>query len=251
MLGNIIYFSGTGNTEYIAKLVKDNFKQRDIETKRIDIIKKKNLPDDFDFLVLASPVYAERFPRFFIDHIKNKLPKGGGRKVMLLSTLGGKSSGALNELISIVTDMEYEVCSAAEILMPNNYYLAKGFKKPLRGEIELKKECAKDTIERIVIAFINNNKVINKSSALKKLISKPIHGAFTKYAFKWAKRSLTVNMDKCVMCSKCSKNCPTKNITIGSKFIFREDCISCFKCIHTCPVNAFLYKNREIDQYKL
>ena len=69
---------------------------------------------------------------------------------------------------------------------------------------------------------------------------------------KWAQKSLTVNADKCTGCGLCQKYCPVDNISIQNKnFSFGDKCISCQRCIHGCPANAFLYKGKPIDQYKL
>ncbi|MEF9951347.1 MAG: EFR1 family ferrodoxin [Clostridium sp.] len=250
MKGSIVYFSGTGNTEFVAKVFKDKFKDHEVEIKNIDIIKKKNITDDFDFVVLAAPVYVDLFPRFFINYVENKVPEGKGRKGIIISTPGGKSSVAIREARDILTAKGYNVTTEAEVLMPNNFYLSKGFKKPSVDDINLKKEASKKHIDRIISGFMNNEVTKVKCSKIRETLGRPVHNVFTKKYRDWALKTLTVDMDKCVMCSKCSKNCPTKNITVGDKFIFREDCISCLKCVHTCPVNAFLYKGHKIDQYR-
>ncbi|MEF9934071.1 MAG: EFR1 family ferrodoxin [Clostridium sp.] len=251
MKGSIVYFSGTGNTEFVARLFKDKFKENEVEIKNINIIKKKNITDDYDFLILAAPVYVDLFPRYFIDYLVNKLPEGNNRSAIIISTPGGNSSVAIREVREILQGKSYKVAIEAEVLMPNNFFLAKGFKKPTKEEVNLKKEGAKDHVDRIVNGFLNNVNTLVDCSKVREIAARPIHNIFTKKYKTWAKKNLTVDMDKCVMCSKCSKNCPTKNITVADEFIFREDCIGCLKCVHTCPVNAFLYKGHKIDQYRL
>ena len=45
---------------------------------------------------------------------------------------------------------------------------------------------------------------------------------------------------------------PVKNIEVSSdKVIFFENCSSCQRCVHKCPKNAFLHKNKIVEQYKL
>lgn len=251
MLGNIIYFSGTGNTEYVSKLFKSKFKEVGIEAKLIDVTKKRFISDQYDFLVLGSPVYAEFYPRYFINWVKDKIPLGENRRVIVFTTLGAKSSSALNELVEIMKEKEYKVDIAVEIEMPNNYYLSNIFGKPTRQIIEYKKFNAVKKVEKIVDLYMNNETLIDKSALTRRIITKPVHSLFTEYSNKWAKKNLKVDMKYCVKCGKCSKNCPTKNITIGDEFTFREDCIYCLKCVNTCPVNAFLYKNSKVEQYSL
>lgn len=251
MVGNIIYFSGTGNTEYVSKLFKKTFKEEEIETKLIDITKKRFISDFYDFLVLGSPVYAEFYPRYFINWIKNKVPVGRNRRVIIFTTIGAKSSSALNELVEIMIGKEYKVEIAVEIQMPNNYYLNNIFGRPSREEIEKRKIAANKKVNEIVNLYINGEVLIDKSALTRRIITKPVHNLFTEHSNKWAKKHLKVDMNCCLKCGKCSKNCPTQNITVGDDVEFREKCVYCLKCINTCPVNAFLYKNNKVEQYKL
>ena len=251
MLGHILYFSGTGNTEYVARLFKYYFKQQNIETKVIDITKKRFISDEYDFLTLGAPVYAEFYPRYFVNWIKDKIPIGHGRKVIIFTTLAGNSSSSLNEMVEIMKEKEYKVEIATEIKMPNNYYISNIFQMPTEEDIEDRKHNAELKVEELVNDFISGNALIDSSAFIRRTIVRPVHSMFAEYSNKWAKKNLTVDMKVCVKCNKCSKNCPTQNITVGDEFIFREDCIYCLKCVNSCPVNAFRYKNRKIEQYKL
>lgn len=251
MVGNIIYFSGTGNTEYISKLFMDEFKLNNIKTRLTDITKKRFITNNFKFLVLGAPVYADFYPRYFINWINEKIPIGEKRKVIIFTTIGAKSSSALNELVEIMKEKEYIVNIAVEFEMPNNYYLSNIFGRPRKEEIEMKKQKAKIKVNELVDIYISGNEKIDKAAFSRTMITKPVHNIFTEYSNTWAKKNLKVDMRICTRCNKCIEDCPTKNVSFTDKVEFKEECIYCLKCVNTCPVNAFLYKNNKVIQYKL
>lgn len=252
MVGNIIYFSGTGNTEYISELFMEEFKLNNIKTRLTDIAKRRFITNNFDFLVLGSPVYADFYPRYFINWINEKIPRGEGRKVIIFTTIGAKSSCALNELVEIMKDKNYKVSIAVEIEMPNNYYLSNIFGRPQLEEINTKKQKAILKVRELVNSYICNETLIDKVAFNRTIITKPVHNIFTEYSNTWAKKNLKIDMNICTRCGKCSEDCPTDNVIFSdTKIEFKEDCIYCLKCVNTCPVNAFLYKNNKVIQYKL
>lgn len=251
MEGNIIYFSGTGNTEYIARLFKSYLKDEGISAKLIDISKKRFISDEYDFLILGAPVYAEFYPRYFINWVKDKIPTGRKREVIIFTTMAAKSSSALYELIQIMEEKDYVIKIATEIQMPNNFYLSNIFGRPSLEEIAYRKEAAKYRVKSLINIYTSNKTLIDRAALTRRVLAKPVHSIFTEYSNTWAKKNLKVDMDYCVRCSKCVKNCPTKNVSLDEEIVFKEQCIYCLKCLNQCPVNAFLYKNSKVEQYIL
>ena len=52
--------------------------------------------------------------------------------------------------------------------------------------------------------------------------------------------SVTLNRDKCTVCTNCIKRCPTEAIRVrdGKARIIKERCIDCGECIRVCPHHA-------------
>lgn len=77
---------------------------------------------------------------------------------------------------------------------------------------------------------------------LKNLFSRP---ATRKYPyikrepFKGARGNISINIDECIYCGACSKQCPTNAITVNreenSWAINRYKCIMCEYCTEKCP----------------
>lgn len=250
MKAGIIYFSGTGNTEFIAYRFKREFEERKIECTLIDVRKRKKLKDDFNFFVVGGPIHAEMLPEFLINWVKDNIPFGDGRRCIVFSTQAADYAAGVTEVENILMKKGFVVTVKKCIKMPNNYYLS-FFKKTSKNEFEkLKNDGIKEVIE-IVENFLNNKKNSIKASKGRLILGKAVYKAFLLYSWGWAKRNLSIDNNTCVRCGKCVKNCPTKNISMGDSITFKKRCISCQRCINCCPVNAFLYKGKSIEQYKL
>ena len=58
----VIYFSGTGNTKFIAKNIKNKLQEYGYESDLINIEKDKINPNDYKSLIIGAPVYVDRYP---------------------------------------------------------------------------------------------------------------------------------------------------------------------------------------------
>jgi len=75
MKGCIIYFSGTGNTEYVARAIKQEFANSNILCDTYEVSKNSGFEDKYDFYVFGAPIYAEMFPPFYTEWVKKHLTK--------------------------------------------------------------------------------------------------------------------------------------------------------------------------------
>lgn len=251
MRGAILYFSGTGNTEFVAKLFKEEFKNNNIECSLVDVGKKKKIEDDeYDFFVLGSPIYAEVFPSYFTEFVDKNLSSGRGRKCIVFSTQAADKASGADILSRKLSQRGFEVVIQDFIVMPNNYYVV-AFKKNTEEEKKVLKEEAQRVVSSLVKKFLANITHIKNVSRARQGYAQAVYNMFDAYSRNWAKKRLSVNMEECVRCSKCVKNCPTKNISLGDNITFKSSCISCQKCLHCCPTNAFRYKGKSFEQYKI
>ena len=74
-----LYFSGTGNTDYVAHYLAGRLAQEalEVELQSIEHRPAADLPS-FDYLVLGFPVYACDSPDLVQDYV-SELPPGEGR----------------------------------------------------------------------------------------------------------------------------------------------------------------------------
>ena len=250
MKGCIVYFSATGNTEYFANAIKDEFAHKNISCDTYEVSKNTGFKDEYDFYVFGAPIHAEMFPVLFNEWLKKHITKGAGRKCIVFSTQASQFACGPTVFAKELKKIGFEVVIEDCILMPNNYYIVM-FKRFSEQQAREALEKAKNRTEVIVDKFLKNETLFNTAKG-RAIWAKPVFKMFDMWAKKWAKKGLAVDMDKCTRCRICQKQCPVNNIKVDKNSVaFYDKCISCQRCIHKCPTNAFLYKNKVIDQYKI
>jgi len=250
MKGCMVYFSATGNTEYVAKAIRNEFAIKNISCDLYEVSKNSGFEDKYDFYVFGSPIYAELFPTFYTEWVKKHITKGNGRKCIVYSTQANSIACGPTTFSKELKQIGFEIVIEDCITMPNNYYLVM-FEKFTDQQVNDALMKAKDRAILIVDNFMNNKTHLNNAKG-REIWGKPVFKLFMLWSRKWAKKGLVVDMSKCTRCGLCQKHCPVNNIKVNKDSIaFSDNCTSCQRCVHKCPANAFLYKNKTIDQYKL
>lgn len=250
MKGAILYFSATGNTEFIANCYKDEFIKKDIPCDMFEISKNKNFEDKYDFYVIGAPIHAELYPYFFMDYILNNLKEGHHRKCLMFSTEASAWGSGPYYLGKKLEDKGFNPVVLDCYFMPNNYYLVMGKNEDFESK-EKHMDTAKEKASKAVELFLKGESY--KASSSKRLWwGKPVSKLFLSYSKKWAQKNLSVDKNKCIKCGKCVIDCPVHNISLNKDNIeFSNKCVSCQRCLHSCPKNAFLYKGKSFEAYRL
>lgn len=235
----VLYFSATGNTEYIAQEVAGRLNDECINL--LDKVKSDThdvLHSDKPFIICA-PVYVCEMPRFMSKYLKNQ-EFTGNKDVYFIFTSGGYSgiSGQLAKSIFRKKKMNYR--GHAEFKMPNNYVVTDSYPMLSKEEIEARILKSHKKIGTVVADIQAGNKLTSKHiSLLETIITIPFNPV-------WCKLKLRskdfYSTDKCVGCGKCVNLCPLNNITLESKKpVWHDNCTHCMACIGNCPMRAIEY----------
>lgn len=248
--GSVIFFSGTGNTKYIAQLLKKRFEKENIKIDLIDIQNYNSLDKEYDFYIIGSPIHVEMSPKILTDWVKKHI-KNSNKKCIVYHTLGDdKHRESRTYIAKILKNKGLDVVINTSIQMPNNYYHVFFERESDENITNIIKKAPKE-VDKIVIDFLENNKSninYNKNTLPQKLM----YNSFLIYAKGYANRKFSLDKDKCINCKVCQNECPTNNITLDDKNIkFSNKCIGCEKCIHRCPTNAILYNKESFIPYKI
>lgn len=116
----IIYFSGTGNTEFVAQNMAKKLHQWKETVDLINIEKNTIIPTDYKYIIIGGPVYVDRYPEILIKYAKDNL-KNYKNKCMLFSTQASeKDSTAYQHFINNMPNLNITYCTY--VPMPNNVY---------------------------------------------------------------------------------------------------------------------------------
>ena len=244
----VIYYSATGNTEFIAKQLAKRIGDNSLN------LLKRIKENDYSPIVsstpyiFCSPVYVCEMPRFLADYLKN-VKLTGNDKVYFIFTSGGYTgiSGFLAEKIIKRKNMIY--MGRAEFKMPRNYPINRMY--PLLTDEENKKRI-KQSYKRIpaVAARIKRGEKLKARyiTQLEKIITLPFNPLWIKYKQTSAPFYST---DKCISCGKCVTICPLNNISLmDGRPKWWDACSHCMACISNCPVEAIEYGDITPNQKK-
>ncbi|MCR4662171.1 MAG: EFR1 family ferrodoxin [Clostridia bacterium] len=237
----IIYvFSGTDNTRKVSKLFKAEFEKNEIQTDLYDVTNDYTdipNPNDYDYVIFSYPIHAFNAPAIMQDFAK-KLPDLENKKYFIIKTSGEPlklNNSSSNVLVRILKKKCYSLVGEYHYIMPYNMVFRHTDSEALKMYETATKLIPIETKE--IISFTEH-----------KLPQLQVWGRFVSFVLRiehsFANSNglvFTVNKKKCVMCGKCAKECPVKNITIdeNGKFHFSNKCILCTKCSFNCPTDAF------------
>ncbi|MGL5067712.1 MAG: EFR1 family ferrodoxin [Sarcina sp.] len=246
----VLYFSGTGNTKYLANKFAEKMdgESHSIEEKV-----------DFEKLILGSdrvtfcyPIYGSCVPRIMTEFVmKYKKFLNNKKLVILVSQMMFSGDGA-RTFTDLLDGIKYEVIYAEHFDMPLNIpnvpviNVKNGDK--LKHKIEkvdkkLDKVC--ENIKTGVVekrGFNKFSKFIGYNSQRK---------GFEKLETK--KKEIVKVNDDCILCTKCVRVCPMNNLFVDNvKIGSKDQCTFCNRCVNVCPKKAItiLYHNKVRNQYK-
>lgn len=238
----ILYFSGTGNSEYAAKRIGRETKDEAVDL--FDKIRSRDyakLQADRPWVVVA-PTYAWRIPRIVQEWLEHT-ELAGSRDIYFVMTCGGSigNAGAYLEKLCAGKNMNYLGCMG--VTMPENYIAL--FTTPGKEEaLEIIGQ-AEGVIDQAAV-LINNNKPFPrpKLTFTDKMNSGIVNDVFYP-AFVHAKKFYVT--DACISCRKCANVCPLNNITMeNGRPVWGKSCTHCMACISRCPKEAIEYGKHSI-----
>ena len=235
----IYYFSGTGNTEVVAELFKEEFTKagRSVDLIKIEDVlnnRKKLEIDKYDLIGIAHPVYGFGVPGIIYKFIKI-LPENN-KKVFLFKTAGDFifiNNAASKRAIKKLRKKGFDVFNESLICMPSNWLV--GYNDEVSKQLY---NTAKFKVKNITGKVIEYKKRSIKANIFLRFFALSVNAIEDNCGARIFGRFLTVK-NSCINCGKCIKNCPTGNIyKKGNKIKFKWKCVFCMRCVYACPENA-------------
>ena len=238
----IYYFSGTGNSEWIAKQIA----KRTGDT----AVSIPDLTKDGPTVVYAGagssigivfPIYAWGAP-LLVERFCRTIRVEAGAYAYAVCTCGGAAGRALERLKRF-----FPYQSGWSFAMPNNYILGFDVDSP---ELEQKKiAAARERLDRVAESIRARKSEFNVHAGPgawpKTALIRPMFNMF-------ARRTNPFYATKdCNGCGLCERGCPTRAIVLkqGKPVWVRKHCAQCLSCINRCPQLAIQYgagtKNRK------
>ena len=116
----VIYFSGTGNTKFIAKNIKNKLQEYGYESDLINIEKDKINPNDYKSLIIGAPVYVDRYPEILLKYMEKYLKNYKGKCMLFTTQASFKDSTSFQHCINRMPNLNITYCTF--FTMPNNFF---------------------------------------------------------------------------------------------------------------------------------
>ncbi len=240
----IIYFSGTGNSKYIAYVLSKKLNDETVDAAAL--IKADKTPE-FNSekpFVFVSPIYAWRLPRIFQNWIE-KCNFIGTKKAYFVITCGDSIGAADNYVKRFAQNKGFDYMGTQEVVMPENYIVM--FKAPSEEKIAKLIENGTKTAECSAEKIKAAEPLLKKKSTLLGNLESNIVTPFF-YKFYIGAKKFYAN-DKCISCGKCQDVCICNNISLKEgKPIWDKNCTHCMACISKCPAFAIEYGKNTVGK---
>jgi ferredoxin/flavodoxin len=231
----LYYFSGTGNTLMLARMLADELGNTEI----INIVScsEGDMPPQADAVGILFPVYAFGMPRIMYNFVEKTLQTNDSTYVFSLTNYAGAGGAtALKQLKNVLKAKNICLHAGFGLKMPANY-IPFGGAESLEKQDKLFSNAASMIQKFAGIIKEQPKSYFYKRSIIPMFFSNIMYKMFMRDLDKEAKK-FYVNSN-CTSCGICATICPTDNITLTNGVpVWGDNCEQCLACLQWCPEMA-------------
>lgn len=233
----ILYFSGTGNSRYIAQTMADIFGDNIVCINDKVKYDDKQAINANERLIFVLPTYAWRIPAV-VERWIQETEFVDANKAWFVMNCGSEIGNAAKYNQLLCEQKRFEYMGTLQIVMPENYIAM--FSAPEKEETERIIQNA-ELVIRSAIQMISAEQAFPtpRNNVLDRIMSSVVNPVFYRF---FVKADAFYADKRCIGCGKCKKLCPLNNIEIeDGKPVWGKNCTHCMACICCCPTEAIEY----------
>lgn len=248
----ILYFTGTGNTEFAAREYAAAFgPENRTELRSIERLADAaaELARSAEIVGFGSPVYGFAAARPMLDFLR-RLPPAPGKRAFVFVTCGGMAGAALRAPTGLLRGRGYDVVEECALSMPSNVFI----KSRDGDELVLgllgggERMSIGDTLERCrADVRASAGRILGGSGArvpagIGARLNTALVGPMIQHTG-WSMRFQVRVTRECNRCGRCVSGCPAGNIRLGRRGIsYGWNCYYCLRCLNLCPRHAIHFR---------
>lgn len=233
----ILYFSGTGNSRFVARLIADALGDEAVSINEHLINGSERSFSSETPYVVVCPTYCYAIPTAVRDFLLSASFFTGSSNMYFVMTCGAGIGGApyLNDRLCRRIGMNH--MGTEKLVMPDNYLVM--YEPSCSDEAQALVDSAPQRLGGIIDSIKANEPIGSRSNAVFGSFSGAAAKIFNAAVGKPGKFTVS---DSCTSCGLCEKNCPMGCITLKDGHpTWKSGCIHCLSCICGCPSNAIDY----------
>lgn len=242
----IFYYSGTGNSAYVAKKIAEITGDESIFLNQKIKMNDVECVEGNGRAIFSLPTYAWRIPRVVEEWIK-KTEFRNVTDVWFIMNCGSEIGNAAKYNLQLCHEKGWKYHGTFQVIMPENYIAM--FDAP--DDAKAKQIIAKaDPLIEQAAAIIRGgrNFPAPRNKMQDRMMSSVVNPIF--YSMFVKANAFRVS-DKCISCGKCEKLCPLNNIYLeAGKPVWGRNCTHCMACICYCPTEAIEYGKKSVGKIR-
>ena len=240
----IVFFSGTGNSRYVAGRIADALGEPLLDLGARIKAGDTSPVETGERLIVVTPTYAWRIPRIVRDHLQ-QTELSGAKRAWFVMTCGGEIGSADQYNRALCAQMRLAHMGTAQIVMPENYIAMFGAPQP--DEARRIVAAAEPSIVRAIAAIRAAQPFApTRNNLYDRFMSGPVNPIF--YSF-FVKATAFTASSACIACGQCARRCPLNNITLhAARPTWGKTCTHCMACICYCPTGAIEYGKKSVGK---
>ncbi len=228
----VFYFSGTGNSIYIANRLKQELGAQIYGMASFK--GTETITVNAEMVGLVFPVYFMDTPGFVKSFIK-RLRIPSSIYVFSIIHCGNMAGATLRNLKSALAENGIILNTGHTLFLPDNsifFYTKPEMVKPMLEEGERR-------LSEMISSLKAKQEISVAGSAASTLIPRMTEWFFEQVL---GERRKKVNREVCTRCGLCAKLCPVNCISYNDGYpVWKKTCVKCFACIHWCPMRAISF----------
>jgi ferredoxin/flavodoxin len=246
----IFYFSGTGNTWWVAEelcrqLNKKDFNSRAYSIEKITPAETASLIEESTLVGFGYPIHGSDLPQPMKEFIE-ALPQYPGKDALVFCTQWLWSGDGASLGASMLKEKGYTVKWGEHFLMPNNVSVSV-IRLPYTNDparLSAVRQRAARKISRLVSRITAGKPYRHGFNTLAYLLGCMQRVPYRRYYHR-LQNDIAINYDICIDCGDCVRLCPVGNLYYaGEEIKTKGNCILCTRCYNFCPVAAVTYMKR-------
>jgi ferredoxin/flavodoxin len=223
----IFYFSGTGNSLKVAKVVSRELGGAEI----VSMAKPRTVTKQYEAIGFVYPTYFGGLPKVVYEFVTRlNLEDNKNAYFYSIATCGGFTLNCLPQLDELLKKHGVKLNYGGKIKMFAN--------DVLMYDMSTKIDKITKNSDKKLVPILRSIKNRDTNKIKKSILYRDSYKDVSNFV-----RDYNVN-ENCISCGICGEVCPMKNIEIvNNKPQFGNKCEACLACIQYCPQKAINYRN--------